>query len=179
MDTVVLLSLALLQTGATCVSRSCDLARHLRRHYHSEFHVFILKLLLLAADSLIVIRLLLIGWRARGRGNLEERSILLFGTRNLTWGDASVVWSRRLGSYSIGWIALLIALEHHSRTHILFLCNMLLLSKLLNVIGVISSDAILSLIDDPISLILACHHEVGILEPDPRIDIIFWNRISS
>ena len=61
MDTVVLLSLALLQTGATCVSRSCDLARHLRRHYHSEFNVFILKLLLLAADGLIVIRLLLIG----------------------------------------------------------------------------------------------------------------------
>ncbi len=179
LKTVVLLSLTLLKAGANCVSWSCDLAWHLRRHYHPEFHVFILKLLLLAANCLIVIRLLLISWGARSRSNLEERSILLFGTRYLAWGDTSIVGCRRLRGNSIGWIGLLIPLEHHSRTHILFLCNMLLLSKLLNIISVIPSDAILRFVNNTISLIFACHHEIWIFESDSRINIIFRDRISS
>jgi hypothetical protein len=180
MNPAILLSLTLLQAGAPGISRSCYLARHLRRHYHPKFHVFILKLLLLAADCLIVIRLLLIGRGARGRSHLEERSILLFGTWNLTWWNASIVWSGRLRGYSICRITLLIALEHHSRTHILFLlCNMLLLSKLLNIICVVSPDAILSFVDSPNAIILTCHHEVGIFKPNPSIDLILRDRISS
>ena len=181
MDPAVLLSLALFQAGASsgCISRSRDLARHLWRHYHPKFHVFILKLLLLAADCLIVIRLLLIGWGARGRSHLEERSVLLFGTGNFAWGDTSVVRSRRLRSNSVCRIALLIALEHHSRTNILFLSNMLLLSKLLNVVGVISSDTILRFVGNCASLILACHHEIGIFKADSRIDLILRDRVCS